>query len=213
MGAVPSSPLPSMQLSHTLRVNRNLAPHVMAWLSRHGPLTSVVLAQLAETGVRASPAPVKLQWGSGTTDPAVDWDGAAGNTARLRLRSSLHPLAHPHLIAQLHQTPPELHRRLLIEAIESGIKIASGVRPEAVTMGPPIVDSASSGPVVADLTPAPSPTQAGRTPEQTTNVPTAGPHVAPEPTSQIAQPAPASDQSALLDIGSIATLFPQTYPD
>ena len=190
-----------MQLCCTLRVDSKRSPCTVEWVSRHGVLSSAVLSQLAETGLRGGARADNAQSTCPVFVPRIDEATGAQSVLRLRLRAALHPLSHPFLIDHLVDTPAELHRRTLINAIEIGIQIVLGVRQDVVSTPQQSVqriqkaqqgDSASVVPVQA--------------PQSRPGTLTAA---APVPDVAIAAaPSPEAVQPVLLDLNSISTLFP-----
>lgn len=210
-----------LQLSLTLRADGFRSPHLTAWLSKHGSIPGVVLAQLAESGLRAGNSlrhsPSEARWPA-TGDPVHEEQGWS-----LRLRLALHPLAHPLLIAKLKDTPPELHRRVLLNAIEVGVQIvlAPDARSfaEPTTVSPHVSEGAGSlnarmevqSSPTTSVTPVPEPDGS------TTSTPTSAPKAiapAPEANTHVAPSQPdnpksvPSKESGLLDLGSLSTLLP-----
>lgn len=201
--------LAGMPVSRALRADGWRTPRLFAWLNRHGGLSSAVLGQLAETGIRSGSGLVDANPLSPhpTEGPPTTKLGEAAHTIRLRL--VLHPLSHPFLIGHLASIPAELHRRTLLNAIEFGIQIVLGVR------SPEAPDSlASQSDRLADVAPAvlvsPSITHE---PSATTESPEPVPPMmamAPNPAPALLQSPPPSPV-ALLDLGSLSTLITESY--
>lgn len=116
-------------LSCPLTADGQKAPFLMAWVRRHGQLPSAVMAQLAEAGFQHAVDLTHVHSASPTdgVDQRVV-PGLATGSVKIRLRTALHPLAHPRLIEHLRATSPEWHRRTLLHAIEMGIQAALGAR-------------------------------------------------------------------------------------
>lgn len=212
-----------LQLSLTLRADGFRSPHLATWLSKHGSIPGVVLAQLAESGLRAgnSPrhSPSDARWPA-TVDAVHEEQGWS-----LRLRLALHPLAHPLLIAKLKVTPPELHRRVLLNAIEAGVQFA--LAPEArsftepTTASPHVSEGAASlnERMVVPPSPTPSvtpvPESDGPTPSTSTSIfaPEAN-AVAAAVNTRVGPSQPDNPNSSpakepgLLDLGSLSALLP-----
>lgn len=201
--------LAGMPLSCTLRADGWRTPQLLAWLNRHGALSSAVLAQLAETGIRSgsglvdacplTPHPAEVQ--------PMTKVAEAAHTIRLRL--VLHPLSHPCLIQHLASIPAELHRRTLLNAIEFGIQIVLGVR------SPEAPDSRPSQPIgIVEMAPLGLMSPSIATEH---NAITESPEPAPPMMAKVLNPAPAFVQPstptpvALLDLGSLSNLIPASY--
>ena len=209
-----------LQLSLTLRADGFRSPQLAAWLSKHGSIPGVVLAQLAESGLRAGNisrhSPSDARWPA-TVDPVHEEPSWS-----LRLRLALHPLAHPLLIAKLKVTPPELHRRLLLNAIEAGVQFA--LAPDArsftepITASPHVSEGAASLNERIEVQPSPTPSfapvpEADAPPASTPNSTLTSIAAAAE-TGTRASPAQSdspnlvpSTSARLLDISSLSTLL------
>lgn len=201
-----------LHLSSILRVD-GTTPHLSRWLEERGPLSSSMLAQLAETGLRAGYGTYPAQVLVRPLSPPQSVKGkkqAVGT--RLRARLVLHPLCHPSLISHLQALPAELHRRSVLYAIEAGLQWVIHVWKSGGSVGMPTATAFLANPP-ADAAALMDPKH-----PETPIVPTpisAMPDVPKEPEllapsiSHPASAAPASQQpDGLLDLGSLSTLLP-----
>jgi hypothetical protein len=122
----------TVQLNCLLKADAHKAPFLMNWVRHEGKLPSTVLAQLAEAGIAHGVALSHLHHASPTdgVDQRVMPELAHG-CAKIRVRTVLHPLAHPRLIQHVRGVPPAWLGLILLQAIEFGMQIALGARQPA----------------------------------------------------------------------------------
>lgn len=180
-------------LSCPLKADGLTAPFLMAWVRRHGQLPSAVMAQLAEAGFLHAFDLSHVH--SALPTDGVDQrvvPGLATGSVKIRLRTALHPLAHPRLIEHLRATPPEWHRRTLLHAIEMGIQAALGARRSGFVGNK--VKQVTQGQAAA----------ISKAPDKADDTSTAA--SLPSQTSKVC----VDDMPALM-LGDLATLFPTSY--
>lgn len=116
-------------LSCLLKADAHKSPFLMDWVRHHGQLPSAVLAQLAEAGIphgvdRPHLHPVSPT--NGVDQHVLPAPSPA--SVKIRVRTILHPLAHPRLIQHVHGAPSDWLRVTLLHAIEMGLQMALGAR-------------------------------------------------------------------------------------
>lgn len=119
-------------LSCLLKADAHKSPFLMDWVRHNGQLPSAVLAQLAEAGIPHGVDRPHLHPVSPTN--GVDQHvlpAPSPGSVKIRVRTILHPLAHPRLIQHVHGAPPDWLRVTLLHAIEMGLQMALGARQPA----------------------------------------------------------------------------------
>ena len=209
--SIAAIPDEEMHLSLILRVD-GTTPHLNRWLEERGALSSSVLAQLAESGLRAGHGahPAQILIRPLPAQAGKDQKPVVGT--RVRARLVLHPLCHPLLISHLQALPVELHRRSVLYAIDAGLEWVLNVWESGGSASMPTATALLVNPP-ADAA-AVMPPKHPEAPIVPTPIP-AMPDVPKEPElispsiSHPASPAPASQQTdGLLDLGSLSNLFP-----